>query len=137
MDSSRPEQWRNNLIRGLFDSEAVVSEVLSRFAESEDLGLAYAESESLGYWAANMPKATEFAHAFGANCLPWVPDFPQGGMFWARTAMLERIFSSTFLDKILLTEPIASDGTYLHAFERMLPYLSAKEGFRMSKIRVT
>ena len=53
--------------------------------------------------------------------LPERPVFPIGTMFWARTQALQPLWNLALTRNDMPTEPLAYDGTILHALERMLP----------------
>ena len=61
--------------------------------------------------------------------LPQFFEFPVGTMFWARTAALAPLFELELGWDDYPAEPLANDGTMLHALERLLPFAAEKAGF--------
>ncbi len=60
---------------------------------------------------------------------------PFGGMFWARTKALEPLSSSPLSINDFPQEPLkSSDGTILHAFERVYPLVTRKAGFYTARV---
>lgn len=60
---------------------------------------------------------------------------PFGGMFWARTAALDTLCSSTLSYEDFPQEPIGkSDGTILHALERCYPMIARSSGFYTARV---
>ena len=57
-------------------------------------------------------------------------NFPVGTMFWARPAALMPLFELGLTWDDYPTEPIANDGSLLHAIERILPFVVEASGFR-------
>ena len=57
------------------------------------------------------------------------PVAPYGDMFWCRTAAMKKLFSKHWTYDDLPGEPIPPDGTILHAFERIHPYIAQASGF--------
>jgi len=57
------------------------------------------------------------------------PVCPLGGAFWFRPAALARIFEHGFAYADFPEEPVPIDGTLLHAFERVYPYVCQDAGY--------
>ena len=56
-------------------------------------------------------------------------NFPIGNMFWARTAALKPLFELNLKYEDYPEESLPSDGTILHALERITPFVVEKEGY--------
>jgi lipopolysaccharide biosynthesis protein len=52
-------------------------------------------------------------------------------MFWARTEAIKPLLIKNFGWEDYPEEPLPYDGTVLHAFERLLPFVTEKMGYRM------
>jgi glycosyltransferase involved in cell wall biosynthesis len=126
------DRWRNFLWEHLVGGEfAMMDVVLEAFAKDEGLGLVFAEDPHLIDWDENWTSANELAQRMGlALPLPNHFDFPMGGMFWARTAALKPLFDLALAWDDYPDEPLPTDGTILHAIERLLPFCADKAGYR-------
>ncbi len=137
--SSRLHEWRNNLFTGLLGDPRLgtdASGILKLFALNDDVLLAYPKAESQHGWQdpRNTAHAERIAQSFGLPQLPYLPDYPTGGMHWIRTSALAHLYGSPLSDFLLHhPEPLASDGTPLHAWERVFPYILAEQGGRFAK----
>jgi lipopolysaccharide biosynthesis protein len=59
----------------------------------------------------------------GIEKLPEHFNFPVGTMFWARAEKLRPLFELSLTWSDYPAEPLATDGTLLHAIERIFPFL--------------
>jgi glycosyltransferase involved in cell wall biosynthesis len=132
-------EWRYNLFTGLLGDPNLAldaGEIISAFQDSSKLALVYPESESQSGWNSpkNLPHGLGIAKRFGIPSLPTLPDFPVGGMFWIRSSFLERLYEDNRTDFLLeVPEPLPPDGTPLHAWERIFPYIISKDGGYFAK----
>jgi glycosyltransferase involved in cell wall biosynthesis len=109
----------------------MVDTILDALASDSTLGLVFPEDPHLSDWNENRPIAEDLARRIGIiGALPTHFDFPNGTMFWARPAALQPLFSLGLRWEDYPAEPLAYDGTILHALERLLPFAAAKAGFR-------
>jgi lipopolysaccharide biosynthesis protein len=105
--------------------------ILTRLAAEESIGIVFREDPDLHHWDDNRTVAEELAARLGiAEPLPTFSDFPIGTMFWARTAALKPLLDLKLGWKEYPREPIPSDGTILHAIERLLPFIARQAGYR-------
>ena len=63
--------------------------------------------------------------------------FPYGNMFWYRPTALRPLIDKSWVASDIPGEPLADDGTILHALERVLVYVAWSEGyvFRVVPVR--
>jgi lipopolysaccharide biosynthesis protein len=124
--------WRDFLWHHLIGpSFPMVDTILDALASDSTLGLVFPEDPHLSDWNENRPIAEDLARRIGIiGALPTHFDFPNGTMFWARPAALQPLFSLGLRWEDYPAEPLAYDGTILHALERLLPFAAAKAGFR-------
>ena len=122
VDGAMGDRWRGFLLDTLLGGAAGLPAVLSLFAEEPGLGLVFAEDRHCVGWDKNRPFAEALAARMQpAPVLPEWPVFPIGTMFWARPAAVAPLWALGFGPQDLPGEPVACDGTALHAVERMLP----------------
>ena len=102
---------------------------LALFADDPRLGLVFAEDRHCVGWSKNRPIAEALAARMQpVPVLPEWPVFPIGTMFWARPAALAPLWALGLGPQDLPGEPVAYDGTALHAVERMLPAVCESTG---------
>ena len=122
VESDLGESWRQKLLNTLLPDSATVQQLRQIFERDASLGLVMPQPPELirPYlnWGANFEMAALLAkrlqrplHRSG------VLVFPAGMMFWCRPAALEEL---TGLCRDLPPEPLAVDGTSLHALERLV-----------------
>ncbi len=124
-------RWRNFAWQHLVgDQHPMVDTILAAFAKHPDIGLVFPEDPHLFGWEVNEESATRLAVSMGiAIPLPIHFDFPVGTMFWARPDALQPLFELDLDLSEIPVEPLALDGTTLHALERLIPMVVAKAGF--------
>ncbi|MDQ6670567.1 MAG: glycosyltransferase [Chloroflexota bacterium] len=138
VDATMGDLWReflwDNLIGGEFP---VLDLAASAFASDPTLGLLMADEPHLAGWDGNRKTAECLASRMGiVGRLPEFFDFPLGTMFWARPSALGRLLDLGLAWTDFPDEPLAYDGTLLHAIERLLPFVVNAEGFAVASIRV-
>ncbi len=57
------------------------------------------------------------------------PIAPLGTMFWFRGTALQPLFNLNWKYSDFPTEPVSTDGTLLHAIERLYPFVAQQQGF--------
>ena len=126
------ESWRDflwqNLIGGI---HPMTDRILSAFAQDPKLGLVFPSDPNLCGWDENRDLATSISARMGwVGPLPDHFDFPVGTMFWARAQALEPLLRLHLTWDDYPAEPVARDGTLLHALERLVTFSTQLAGFR-------
>ena len=83
-------------------------------------------------WADNFENTKILADNIGLNVPISINKYPvtsYGNIFWYRTSAMKLIFDYGWKYDDFPPEPIAVDGTLLHAIERIYPYIVQNEGY--------
>ncbi len=129
VDAGMGDRWRRFLTGVLLGAGSGVAAALAPFAEDPALGLLFPEDRHLVGWTRNRAAAADLAARMTpAPMLPGWPVFPLGTMFWARPAALEPLWALGLGTADFPPEPLAYDGTMLHAIERLLPAVCEATG---------
>ncbi len=129
VDAALGDRWRGFLLDTLLGGTAGLPAIWALFAGDPGLGLVFAEDRHCVGWSKNRPDAEALAARMQpAPVLPEWPVFPIGTMFWARPAAVAPFWALGFGPQDLPGEPVAYDGTALHAVERMLPAVCESTG---------
>jgi rhamnosyltransferase len=92
----------------------------------------YFPTTGLGEWGENFAVTKETAKKLGI-CAPMdekcEPVAPLGSEFWVRTKALKVLFDHDWQYEEFPKEPVAIDGTVLHAIERLYPFAAQSEGY--------
>jgi glycosyltransferase involved in cell wall biosynthesis len=133
-DSTMGKTWVKFLLENLIGKESrMASTILEKMAGNEKLGLVFPDDPWVVGWSGNKAIAEELAHQFDINELPdHYFNFPVGTMFWARTEAIKPLLIKNFGWEDYPEEPLPYDGTLLHAFERLLPFVTEKMGYHMA-----
>jgi hypothetical protein len=131
------ETWREFLWQHLLgDFYPMMDTILALFASDERLGLVFAEEPHLTDWGNNLEIAQKLASKAGFAHLPPFLEYPVGTMFWLRPQALAPILSLNLDWADYPEEPIANDGTVIHALERLIPFSAEKEGFTWATVHI-
>jgi glycosyltransferase involved in cell wall biosynthesis len=141
LDINHPEIakiWLDFLLENLLGGrQAMAARIISRFAVDEGLGLVFPDDPNACGWSENKALARELADRLAIDELPerhfW---FPVGTMFWARVRAIEPLLQWSPAWEDYPKEPLPSDGTMLHAIERVFPFVAAKTGHRIALTNV-
>ena len=133
------DQWRRYLLKNLMGSEAIVDDVLYLMESDSSVGIVYPETFSaikpFMVWGSDKKNAESLAQKMGVEikmelvCGKDQVIFPAGDMFWARTEAVKQILGYTFVEEIPEEEG-QTDGTIMHAVERLWSYTAAFNGYR-------
>lgn len=131
------EIWGDYLFEYLLRDKQILSRALALFENTSEYGIYFpaAYTRSLPKWAShtlknkqpsshlcNLLNIKQPRHGFIS--------YPVGGMFWARSESLRPLLSHKWSYEDFPEEPIANDGTILHAMERMLVHICDCQGFK-------
>jgi hypothetical protein len=132
------EHWRRFLWLSLVGREYSMLDVAARaFEDDAALGLLFPDDPNLVGWTSNRIIAAQLAERMKLN-LDFSEgfEFPAGSMFWCRPVALRPLFELKLSWSDYPVEPLANDGTILHAIERMLPFIAEHEGYRFAAIKI-
>lgn len=129
------DRWRSFLFENLIGGQApMMDEICARFAADPALGLVSPEDPHLNDWDLNRAEGEDWARRFDVPLpLPTHFDFPLGTMFWARTQALRPLLEAGLVWDEYPPEPLPVDGSSLHALERIIPFVVAKQGYGYMK----
>jgi rhamnosyltransferase len=133
--------WEILCFECLLPTETYVKNVIKLFEDHPNLGLLsppvplhgpYFPTTGLGEWGENFAVTKETAKKLGI-CAPMdekcEPVAPLGSEFWVRTKALKVLFDHDWQYEEFPKEPVAIDGTVLHAIERLYPFAAQSEGY--------
>jgi glycosyltransferase involved in cell wall biosynthesis len=115
-DNWREFLWQN-LLGGL---HPMMDRIVAAFERDKNLGLVFPSDPNLCGWDENRVHCDELAARMGwVGALPDHFDFPVGTMFWMRVQALRPLLNLRLRWDDYPIEPLARDGTLLHALERL------------------
>ncbi|WP_321783632.1 rhamnan synthesis F family protein [Paraburkholderia sp. J94] len=125
------ERWREFLWQHLIgDSAPMMDRIMREFARDPRLGLVFPEDPHLIGWEENLELGKQLAGKMGLKSpLPLTLDFPVGTMFWARPEALRPFLTLGLSADDYPEEPLPTDGTILHAMERLITCAALESGF--------
>ncbi len=137
-DADMGDRWREFLWENLAGGEHPMLDTAAQaFAANPGLGLLMAEDPHLVGWDGNRELAESLAERMGLpGTLDTFFDFPLGTMFWARPAALRPLLGLRLGWDDYPPEPVAYDGTILHALERVVPFVVRSTGATLGGLRV-
>ena len=136
LDRQLTEQWKTFVYEHLIGSTEVMQQLFALFRKDPALGLLFAEDPCQIGWTKNERDASALALRLGIpDRLPLAPEFPIGDMFWARSAALAPLLKLGLTWDDMPDEPLPSDGTLLHAIERLTPSVCRLAGFNWMTVR--
>ena len=123
-----------NLLGGV--GGAMADTIVTAMAADPTLGLVFPDNPQPVGWDRNRHHATDLAARLGIEKLPEHFNFPVGTMFWARAEKLRPLFELSLTWSDYPAEPLATDGTLLHAIERIFPFLPSPICARSAVVNV-
>jgi glycosyltransferase involved in cell wall biosynthesis len=128
MGGSLGNNWREYLMQNLVGENRIAESILTLF-NNPKVGLVFAEDKHKVDIGDNRKYMNDLCQMLDFAQITNTHIFPLGNMFWARIDAIKQFFE---LDpkKILKSEPMPIDGSYIHALERITPHLVQKNGFK-------
>lgn len=125
--------WRDFLLENLLGGQNPMADIIvDAFQQDNQLGFVYADDPNIVNWTNNRAFAAELLIRIGVRKrMPAHIDFPLGTMFWARPAAIGPLLDLCPSWEEYPAEPLAIDGTILHAVERILPLIALDQGFQV------
>ena len=125
--------WRRFCLELLLGSPEKINEIMDLF-KKENAGLVYPDIQeeipTIAYsWLKNEGLARQLAAEYGLGELPSVFNYPAGSFFWARVDALRPLLGRGYTYEDFPQEAGQTDGTLAHALERILPFISRKQGY--------
>ncbi len=116
-----------NLLGG---KHQMADRIIHEFQQVNNLGFVFADDPHVLDWGKNKTYADAIAKEIGLlSPLPnYCFNFPIGTMFWARPAAIEPLLNLQYTWKYP-EKPVPSDGSILHALERIMPFIVSNQGF--------
>ena len=141
------EIWRNYLFENLLGNKEIVCEILTEFENYEKLGLVFPEPHynivpNIDYFYTSKYIHNEPNIKYMNYILKYLSPrlkvgnkliFPMGNMFWAKVEAIHQIFELKFFEKFP-KELNQTNGTIMHAIERIWLYLVKLNGFYFNMI---
>jgi hypothetical protein len=134
VESDLGDSWREDLLATLLPDRSTLQGLRQSFAQNANLGLVMPQPPALirPYlnWGGNFDMAALLAERLGSKLhRNAVLVFPAGMMFWCRPAALAPLARLWQALPELPPEPLAVDGTSLHALERLAVHGCEQAGF--------
>ncbi|MBR1623678.1 MAG: hypothetical protein IJ675_07195, partial [Pseudobutyrivibrio sp.] len=125
--------WRKFSLELLLGSNEKINYIFDLF-KNQNAGLVYPDIQEevpmIAYsWLANEGIARELFAEYDLGELPTVFNYPAGSFFWARTDALKPLIERGYTYEDFPREEGQTDGTLAHALERILPFISRKQGY--------
>ena len=137
-DKSIGRIWSNFLLNNLIggsDQLQAVDCCINELIKNQKIGMIFPDDPNilLG-WDDNFEAATLLGKKLQIEVTNTQINFPIGNMFWCRAEVL-KIFQ-LFENLTYSPEPIASDGTELHAIERLFGYITEHSGWEILRTNI-
>ncbi|SBO44599.1 rhamnan synthesis F family protein [Cyanobium sp. NIES-981] len=129
--------WASYLVGAMLNGSHHIEKIAAIFDSNPGLGMlapAAMQGTCNTGWSLNILDTAYLAfslspdllnHYYGTRDLA----YPSGTMFWFRPDALQPIFRSELTKLPIPLEPVPTDGTILHALERVLPYCAYSQGY--------
>lgn len=126
------ERWRRFLLDQLLGtpSRPMADAIVQRMAADPSIGLVFPDDPACIGWDGNRAEAERLAAQLQLGPLPEQIRVPVGSMFWVRRGALAPLYALEWSAQDYPPEPLAHDGTVLHAIERLLPLVVEQAGYR-------
>ncbi|WP_170426149.1 rhamnan synthesis F family protein [Ruegeria arenilitoris] len=132
-DQQVVRSWSEFLFENLLGGNLggnMADKIFERFQVDEQVGLIYPDDPHIIGWSRNLGHARRLAKRLGHNSLPTAFSFPVGTMFWMRSNAFKSFVDLGFDWSDYPKEPVAVDGSMLHALERLFGVVPGLEGWQ-------
>lgn len=124
--------WTGLLLENILGGDAaggMVDCIIDQFSAEPKLGIVFPGDPHVIGWSKNRRWGKKVADRLGIRNLPEAFDFPVGNMFWIRSDALSPFVNLDLNWNDYPREPVADDGTVLHALERLFAVNTCEMGF--------
>jgi hypothetical protein len=132
-DSKWVADWVNYSLSNLLgskDAGPIADHILAAMQGDAQIGLAYPDDPHIPGWGCNLDAAKQLAVSLQTGPLPKAFNFPVGTMFWIRSGALKPFVDLGLTWSDYPAEPLAKDGTMLHALERLFGAVPPQAGWK-------
>lgn len=125
--------WRQFSLELLLGSEDKIKGIIDLF-KNKNAGIIYPDIQeevpTIAYsWLANEGLGRQLFKEYDLGDMPSVFNYPAGSFFWARCDALRPLLEHGYTYEDFPREQGQTDGTLAHALERILPFISRKQGY--------
>jgi glycosyltransferase involved in cell wall biosynthesis len=121
--------WNQFLLENLLGGQAPMADIiLGRMADDQDVMMVFPDDPNVLGWGGNFCIGEKLLSSLGIKYSFRELCFPIGTMFWARTAGLKALLDLNLHWEDYPEEPLAYDGSSLHALERVFGILATYSG---------
>lgn len=116
-------RWRNLLLGNLLGSVNcgdMLDQIIWHMQKHPNLKIVFPDDPHIMGWGESLPVVQTLVSELDLSKIPVNFDFPIGTMFWARSSYLKSFIDMNLPQRFTPREPLAIDGTVLHAWERLL-----------------
>jgi hypothetical protein len=126
--------WRLQLLFSLLASPEYIERLVKKFENDPMLGVAMPPyhpriAKDIG-WGLNQSLADKLCSELHLSIPETMDVFPAGSMFWYRPKALETLLNKDWANNDFPEEAGQSDGTIMHALERLIPTVANHNGFQ-------
>lgn len=127
-------QWSDYLLEYLLNDCSIVRQILNAFVAHQQLGVYYPTTfwmmpSWVNHVTMNKSYMNQWRDMLSLGEFNDFLSYPAGGMFWARPRALRDLLERKYSYDEFPCEPLANDGSSLHALERMIGPICNKNGF--------
>ncbi len=136
-DRDAVARWRQYLLDNLLGTETagpMADRIVQAMQADASLAMVYPDHPRSIGWDANRAIAQTLAPRLGIAVLPDSFNFPAGNMFWLRAPVLQAFVDLGLGWADYPAEPLGTDGTLLHAIERLFGIVPAAAGLRSAVV---
>ena len=128
-EESISKGWNQFLLENLLGGQAPMADIiLGRMADDQDVMMVFPDDPNVLGWGGNFCIGEKLLSSLGIKYSYRELCFPIGTMFWARTAGLKALLDLNLHWEDYPEEPLAYDGSSLHALERVFGILAIYSG---------
>ncbi|MCR5196823.1 MAG: hypothetical protein K6D38_10910 [Pseudobutyrivibrio sp.] len=125
--------WRQYSLETLLGSTEKINSIFEMF-KNKNAGLIYPDIQqevpTIAYsWLANEGLGRQLFAEYDLGEMPSVFNYPAGSFFWARVDALRPLLEKGYTYEDFPREEGQTDGTLAHALERIVPFVSRKQGY--------
>lgn len=135
------DSWKKNLWDNMLQSDIYIDNLLAEFANDPRIGILVPlppHGRDLGgwlkgCWGKNYENTKRLAAELGiaADLIDESPPVAYSTVFWAKSKVLEKLFSKDWKYSDFPEEPMRNDGEINHAIERILEYVVKDAGYEI------